>query len=107
MSRSAKDPVPSANDPTFLRADIEVSRQELADSVAALAHKVNVPARAREGADHLTMAVREKLPSSGNDWAGETLAAVRRSPAVAAAVVVVLIIGVRIVRRRVGAARSR
>ncbi|MBN6040666.1 DUF3618 domain-containing protein [Amycolatopsis sp. 195334CR] len=40
------------------RVDIELTRQELGETVEALAHKVNVPARAKEQAQQAAVSVR-------------------------------------------------
>ncbi|QFU88888.1 DUF3618 domain-containing protein [Amycolatopsis sp. YIM 10] len=40
------------------RLDIELTRQELGETVEALAHKVNVPARAKEQAQQAAVSVR-------------------------------------------------
>lgn len=99
MSDTAKSPEPTSDDPKFLRADIEVTRNELADSVAELAHKVNVPKRAREQVDHLEQVVHDKLPAPVNGWAGKVIDTIGHRPAVATAAVVGAFIALRLVRR--------
>lgn len=48
------------DDPEVLRVDIELTRQELGDTVEALVHKVDVPARVRENAHERVEQVKEK-----------------------------------------------
>jgi ElaB/YqjD/DUF883 family membrane-anchored ribosome-binding protein len=47
-------------DPRAIREEIEETREELGDTVAALAHKTDVKARAKDKVDEVKETVREK-----------------------------------------------
>jgi len=82
------------------RLDIDLTRQELGETVQELAHKLDVPARAREQADHLGTVIKEKLPPPVAEKAGEVAGTVRRNPLPAAGAVLVFLIVVRAISRR-------
>ena len=75
---------PASSDPEVLRADIELTRRELGESVSELTHKMNVSQRTKEKTHQLEALVTEKIP-----------APVRRNPvpAVAASVVAAIALG--------------
>ena len=80
--------VSGPTDPDVIRADIEATRQELGRTVDELAHRLDVPSRAKESA------------LRARDTAVETY---RESPPVvlgAAAALVALVVGVVIWRRK-------
>ncbi|UJW29100.1 DUF3618 domain-containing protein [Saccharothrix sp. AJ9571] len=55
---SGKEKASFPRDAEQARVDIELTRQELGETVEALAHKVNVPARAKEQAQEVAVSVR-------------------------------------------------
>jgi ElaB/YqjD/DUF883 family membrane-anchored ribosome-binding protein len=55
-----RDPTGPPEDPAQLRADIERTRQDLGDTVAALAEKTDVKARAKEKVAEVRHTVSEK-----------------------------------------------
>src|SRR5205085_1544877 len=71
-----------SRDPEEIRTEIEATRDELADTAAALAYKTDVKARAKERVAELRADVADKTPSS----AQEAGSAVKRNPLPAAAV---------------------
>lgn len=88
-----------------IEADIAATRERLADSVDALADKVNVKARAQEKANQTKEQAREKLDharSSGRQLLGHAREASRPVQLVIAAVpvAVILLLIVRAVRPR-------
>ncbi|AHH98067.1 hypothetical protein GCM10010174_05220 [Kutzneria viridogrisea] len=76
-------------DEATLRADIELTRSELGDTVEALAHKVNVPARVKEQ-------VRPRVRHLVNTVQR------RPGPSIAVAVTVLLALGLLLRRGRKG-----
>jgi ElaB/YqjD/DUF883 family membrane-anchored ribosome-binding protein len=110
MSQSPNEP----RTPEEIRADIEETRDELADTVAALAYKADVKARAadrvqevkadvRERVDELKSTVAEKAPESAGDAISAAGSTARSNPVPSAAVAAALIgfaIGYLIARRR-------
>lgn len=67
-------------DPEEARVDLELTRQELGETVEELERRLNVPARAKERAGKAAYAMHDRIPSGLLDRAGEVAAAVRRSP---------------------------
>ena len=57
-----------------LRAEIEEVREDLGETVEALAAKTDVKARAREKADELKRTAADKLPNGGSSGAGSPAA---------------------------------
>jgi len=57
---SERAPAPLPEDPALLRAEIERTRLELGETVAALAEKTDVKARAKEKAAEVRQTVQEK-----------------------------------------------
>ncbi|SFQ31392.1 Protein of unknown function [Amycolatopsis arida] len=82
------------------RLDLELTRQELGETVQELAHKANVPARAREQAEHTVTAVKEKLPPPVAEKAETVAGAARRNPVPTVVGAVVLLLLVRRLTRR-------
>ncbi|GGP71728.1 DUF3618 domain-containing protein [Saccharothrix coeruleofusca] len=87
------------DDPDVLRADIELTRQELGDTVEALVHKVDVPARVKENAHERVeqvkqrgQQVKEKATAVAGQAAGALPPPVRRHPAALVAGVVALLL---------------
>ena len=67
----------ASSDPAGLRQDIEQTREELADTVSALAHRVDVKGRAQDKAQELKAQAMEKArqvrvqaPEKAQQWAG-------------------------------------
>ncbi|WP_199430113.1 DUF3618 domain-containing protein [Qaidamihabitans albus] len=87
------------------RTDIELTREELGDTVQALAEKANVPERAKEQLHERTEQardlMRDKLPPPAADRVEKVAGTVGRNPApiVGAAVLAVILVRL-IVRRR-------
>jgi hypothetical protein len=83
------------------RVDIELTREELGDTVEVLAQKVNVPARAREQVEQVADRVREKVPDPVVEQAEQFAVAIRRNPLpVVGAVLVGFFVIRRLARRR-------
>jgi hypothetical protein len=86
-----------------LRLDAELTRQELAETVAALGDKVDVKARAHEKAEELRERgdeLVEKLPPPVATRVRPVVSAATRNPALTAAgLVAVLILLVRLLKR--------
>jgi hypothetical protein len=102
-------------DATKIREDIQETRQKLGDTVEALAHKADVPARAKEKAHEVldttkakaTVAmdkaehVVDKLPEPAAKRAGALIAAIRQRPGVfLTGTVVTFMVLRRVVRRK-------
>jgi hypothetical protein len=97
-----------------LRLDAELTRQELAETVAALGDKVDIKARAhdkvealRERGDELTENLRErgdelteKLPEQLRPVAAPVVSTATRKPAITLAVLLALVLVLRRVFRR-------
>ena len=102
----------SSGDPDQIQQEIEATREELGDTVEALARKTDVKARAgaklretkasvSEARDGLIGKAHEASPDSAVEAAGQASSAVRRNPlpvAVAGALVLGFVIG-RVTRR--------
>ncbi|MDW5594887.1 DUF3618 domain-containing protein [Conexibacter stalactiti] len=80
-------------DPVALRAQIEQTRNELGDTVAALAIKADVKAQARERLDHTKAQALERLDVAKRQ-ANE-----HRTPLIAAGAALVGLIALRIAKR--------
>lgn len=99
--------------PDEIRADIEETREELGDTVEALAAKTDVKAQARDKVDEIKGSVRAKAdeakakaksstPESAQQGSEQVVAKVRENPAplvLGAAVLVAFLIGRRTGRR--------
>jgi hypothetical protein len=82
------------------RLDIEPTREELGETVQELVHKTNVPARAKEQAEHVAEIVREKMPPPVAENAERLAGAVRRNPWPALGTVVLMLMLFRTIARR-------
>jgi hypothetical protein len=91
---------PPGTEPTDedLRRDIELTRQELGATVAALAHKADVKGRARQVARQRVDAARGRLPQPVFVQAASVLATMRRHPLAAATAGVCAGLGVLVLR---------
>jgi ElaB/YqjD/DUF883 family membrane-anchored ribosome-binding protein len=69
-------------DPQEIRSEIEETREELADTAAALAYKTDVKARAKERVEGIKANVADKTPTTASQAGG----AVKRNPVPTAAV---------------------
>lgn len=95
-----KKPAPFPANAEQARLDIELTRQELGETVEALAHKVNVPARAKEQVDQVKAKVKEKVPEPVAEGAVQVADTVRRNPWPIAGGVLALLILIRLIARR-------
>ncbi len=93
--------------PEEIRAEIEGTREELADTAAALALKADVKGRAQDRVQEIKSDVKEKVadvtPDSPGDAAQSVQSAAKRNPVPTAAIgaaVIVLALGYLIYRRR-------
>ena len=85
--------------PEEICADIAQAREEVGDTVEALAAKTDVKAQARERIDEVKAKAKRSTPESGQ----EVVAKVRENPAplvLGATVLVAFLIGRRTARRR-------
>jgi ElaB/YqjD/DUF883 family membrane-anchored ribosome-binding protein len=99
-----------SRDPEEIRAEIDQTREELADTAAALAYKTDVKARAKDRVEEVKGDLREKvsgLKESAPDSAGGAAASVRTTArqnpipsAAVAALVLGFTLGYLIARRR-------
>lgn len=93
-------PVERNSAPTFPRdaeqtqLDIELTREELGDTIQELMHKLNVPARARQQAEHAVHNLRRKLPRPVATGVVGLGGVVRRYPLLALGLLVLALIGV-------------
>jgi ElaB/YqjD/DUF883 family membrane-anchored ribosome-binding protein len=90
-----------SRDPEEIRSEIDETREELADTAAALAYKTDVKARAKERVQDVRTNIAERTPSSAQEAGG----AVKRNPLPAAAVAAAVLgfaIGYAIATRRGG-----
>ena len=74
-------------DPEEIRADIEESREELADAAAALAYKTDVKARAKDRVDEIKSDIREKAPHAPS----QVTTTARQNPIPTAAIAAVVV----------------
>ena len=81
--------------PDEIKADIEHTREELADTAAALAEKADVKARAHEKVEETKAKVSHKLDDTRQQAKAKPL-----PPALVGAAVVGVLVGLIIVRRR-------
>ena len=72
--------------PDEIRSDIEQTREELADTAAALAHKADVKGRAKERVQEIKGTVREKAPDSAGGAAHSVTTTVKQNPLPTAAI---------------------
>jgi ElaB/YqjD/DUF883 family membrane-anchored ribosome-binding protein len=75
-----------SRDPEEIRADIEETREELADTAAALAYKTDVKARAKDRVQEVKSTVKEKAPSSPCGAATSVTTTVKQNPIPSAAI---------------------
>lgn len=90
-----------SRDPEEIRTEIEETREELADTAAALAYKTDVKARAKERVDEIKTNIADKTPSS----AQQATTTVKRNPVPSAAVAAIALgfaLGYLIASRRGG-----
>ncbi|MCP2166399.1 DUF3618 domain-containing protein [Goodfellowiella coeruleoviolacea] len=92
-----------------LRADAALTREELGETVEALAHKMNVPRRAKEQLDQRKAALQARteqtlnaMPPPVANLAQQGMAAVRRRPAAFLVGTVVAVLVLRMMARRRG-----
>ena len=71
-----------SRDPEEIRTEIDETREELADTAAALAYKTDVKARAKERVEGIKADIADKTPSSAQEAGG----AVKRNPVPAIAI---------------------
>jgi hypothetical protein len=67
--------------PEAIEADIERTREQLGDTVEALAAKTDVKARAQERVDEIKAKARAVAPASAQQGGEQLLAKVRENPA--------------------------
>lgn len=100
---------PPGGEPTDedLRHEAELTRQELAETVAALGHKADVKARVRQTAHEKAEALRErgdelvgKLPEPVAEKVRPVIDTSTRKPMIPVAAVVVLLVLLRLLLRR-------
>jgi Protein of unknown function (DUF3618) len=98
---------PPSNDPDAIRADIEVTRAQLGDSVEALAAKADVKARVKEKVAEEKERAREVVEAAG-EQVKDAADAVRRRPAPVAGVLAALAaaVGAVVMFRRRRAAKT-
>lgn len=92
------------HDANEARTDIELTRQELGDTVQALAEKANVPARAKEQfherSEQARSKMRDTLPPQAADRVEQAASTIGRNPAPVIGGVVAAVILVRLIMRR-------
>ena len=96
--RAEGSAVSETRSPDEIRADIEQTREEVGDTVEALAAKTDVKARTRDRVDEVKAKAKASTPESGQ----EVVAKVREKPApfvLGAAVLVAFLIGRRTAHR--------
>jgi len=87
--------------PEEIQADIERTRQEVGDTVEALAHKTDVKARVQDRVEEIKANVKGKTPESAQDGGKAVVEQVRRNPAplmLGGAVLLAFLIGRRTAR---------
>jgi ElaB/YqjD/DUF883 family membrane-anchored ribosome-binding protein len=72
--------------PEEIRADIAETREELADTAAALAHKADVKGRAKERAAEIKGNLKDKAPDSAGGAAQSVTTTVKQNPLPTAAI---------------------
>ena len=90
-----------SRDPEEIRTEIDQTREELADTAAALAYKTDVKARAKERVQDIRTNIADKTPSSASQATGT----VKRNPIPSAAIGAVVLgfaLGYLIASRRGG-----
>lgn len=91
------------HDPREARVDLELTRDELGQTVQELEKRLNVPARAKERADAAAHGLHERVPAGLLTSAGDAAAGIRRNPKPVIAVgsaLAAFLIGTRILRGR-------
>jgi hypothetical protein len=90
-----------ARSPEEIRADIEQTREEVGDTVEALAEKTDVKAQVRERVETVKAKVRASTPASAQQGGQQVVTKARENPAplvVGGAVLVAFLIGRRSAR---------
>jgi len=72
---------PVDRSPEEIEAEIERTRAEVGDTVAALAAKTDVKAQAKQRVENIKTNLRARTPDSAQDGAGQVSARVRENPA--------------------------
>lgn len=116
MTEKHDDPlVLPGHEPTDedLRRDAELTRQELAETVAALGEKADVRTRVRQAAHERTEALRERgdelverLPDPVADKVRPAVETAARKPVIPVATVLALLVLLRVLLRRGRSGRS-
>lgn len=75
-----------SRDPEEIRADIDQTREELADTAAALAYKTDVKARAKDRVQGVKDSITDKTPDSAGGAASSVSGTVKAHPIPIAAV---------------------
>jgi hypothetical protein len=87
--------------PEQIQADIEQTRQEVGDTVEALAAKTDVKARVQDRVEEIKANVKAKTPSNAQDGSKAVTEQVKRNPApfvLGGAVLLAFLIGRRTAR---------
>jgi len=87
--------------PEQIQADIEQTRQEVGDTVEALAHKTDVKGRVQDRVEEIKTNVKAKTPDNAQDGGKAVVEQLRRNPAplvLGGAVLVAFLIGRRTAR---------
>jgi predicted RNA-binding protein Jag len=79
-TRAAGPPVEGERTPEQIQADIERTREEVGDTVEALAHKTDVKAQVHERVEEVKANVKAKTPASAQQGAGTVVAKVKANP---------------------------
>ena len=72
--------------PDEIRSDIEQTREELADTAAALAHKADVKGRAKDRVEELKERAAQKTPDSAGGAAQAVTSTAKQNPVPTAAI---------------------
>jgi len=110
---TAETPGDGASDPERIESEIEETREELGETVAALADKTDVKKQAKQKVEETKAAARDKasdtaesakqtvedLPEQASAAANRAMAAVQANPAPAAAGALGLLLVVLLIRR--------
>ena len=101
-SAAGPDEAQETRSPDEIRADIEQAREEVGDTVEALAAKTDVKARARERADEIKAKAKSSTPESAQQGGQQVATKVRENPApfvLGGAVLLAFLIGRRTAHR--------
>lgn len=90
----------SSGNPDQIRQDIEATREELGETVEALAAKTDVAGQAKRKLHETQTRIRQAAPESAVAAAEQTARGARQKPALL--VVGVLVVGLLLLRRRNG-----